>query len=136
MLICIRERETLFYTWCTLQSASFHNSDSLTGNMLFIDVGIRVADRQKPQFYQDISIYKGPGISMSYLGFQNRNLRVWSCSQFVAVMTLKLLHVGELCTSVPLLSSLDVEELPSTALAFLVHLGFAVTLYELFSAVG
>jgi len=73
---------------------------------------------------------------MSDLGFQNRNLRVWSCPYTVTVMTLKLLHVGGLCASVPLLSSLDVKELSSTALVFLVHLGFTVVLHELFSAVG
>lgn len=39
-------------------------------------------------------------------------------------MTLKLLHVGELCALVPLLFSFDVKELPGPAMAFLVHLGF------------
>lgn len=61
---------------------------------------------------------------MSYLGFQKRNFRVWSCTCVVTVMTLTLLHVGELCASMPLLFSSNVKELPSSALVFLVHLGF------------
>lgn len=51
-------------------------------------------------------------------------------------MILNILHAGELCSFVPLLSCLDVKELPSPALVFLVHLGFSVLLRELFSAVG
>lgn len=54
----------------------------------------------------------------------------------MTVMTLNLLHVGELCALVPLLSCLDVNRLPSLALVFLMHLGFSVVPCELFSAVG
>lgn len=73
---------------------------------------------------------------MFYLGFQKSSLRVWSCLYVVTVMTLNLLHVGELCALVPLLSCLDVKELQSLALVFLMHLGFSVVPRELFSAVG
>lgn len=57
-------------------------------------------------------------------------------------MPLNLLHVGELCAFVPLLSCLGVKELPSPALVFLMHLGFSkplmhkgfpFVLHELFS---
>lgn len=51
-------------------------------------------------------------------------------------MTGDLLHVGELCAFVPLLSCLDVKELPSPALVLLMYSGFSVVLHELFSAVG
>lgn len=86
---------------------------------------------------------KGPSISTSYLGFRNRNLRVWSCSYVVTVMTLKLLRVGELCALVPLLSSLDVKELPGLGILGARRLpvaagkaGFAAALHGLSSAVG
>lgn len=61
---------------------------------------------------------------MSYLGFQDRNLRVQSCTYVVTAMSLKLFHVGELCGSVPLHFSSGVRELLSPALVFLMHLGF------------
>lgn len=58
-------------------------------------------------------------------GFRKAFLRAWSCP-YVVTMTLNLLHVGELCGFVPRLFSLDVEELPSPALVFLMCLGFSV----------
>lgn len=73
---------------------------------------------------------------MFYLGFQKSSLRVWSCPYIVTMMTLNLLHVGELCAVVPLLYCLDVKELPSPALVSAMVLGFSVVPHELFSAVG
>lgn len=76
-------------------------------------------------------------------GFRKPFLGVWS-RPYIVTMPLNLLSVGELCAFVPLLSCLDVKELPSPALVFLMHLGFSkplmhksfsFVLHELFSAV-